>query len=288
MRILFAADVHIDQDLLAQLAQQVLERHADVLIIGGDIVPHHLPRMRSLGMLDAQADYIDRTLIPTLSRLKARCRIDIFLDFSNDDLAANHHKLLPHQDALLNLLHMQKIPLSERVDIIGYMIVPPTPFQRKDWERPDAAGVPYPPMSRVQLKGYTTGSGKIQETWLDLDAKQTIETDLAELSQQIDHPFIFVSHCPPYDTPLDVIDSGAHVGSLSIRRFIEHWSDQNMLLASLHGHIHESPSRSGSIMTQINTALCINPGQSTTLQYVLLELTPETDPPNIEILYSKF
>ena len=30
MRILFAADVHIDQDLLAQLAQQVLERHADV------------------------------------------------------------------------------------------------------------------------------------------------------------------------------------------------------------------------------------------------------------------
>ena len=220
MRILFAADVHIDQDLLAQLAQQVLERHADVLIIGGDIVPHHLPRMRSLGMLDAQADYIDRTLIPTLSRLKARCQIDIFLDFSNDDLAANHHKLVQHQDGLLNLLHMQKKPLSERVDIIGYMIVPPTPFQRKDWEKPDAAGAPYPPMSRVQLKGYTTGSGKIQETWLDLDAKQTIETDLAELSQQIDRPFIFVSHCPPYDTPLDVINSGSHFGSLSIRRFI--------------------------------------------------------------------
>jgi Icc-related predicted phosphoesterase len=111
---------------------------------------------------------------------------------------------------------------------------------------------------------------------------------LAESSQQIDRPFIFVSHCPSYDTPLDVINSGAHVGSLSIRRFIEHWSDRSMPLASLHGHIHESPRRSGSIMTQVNTALSINPGQSTTLQYLLLELTHDTDPPNIGILYSQF
>lgn len=237
-----------------------------------------------MGILDAQADYIDHCLIPTLEQLKARHRIQIFLDFGNDDLAANHYRLAQRQPDLLSLLHMRKAPLTERVDIVGYMMVPPTPFQRKDWERPDAAGAPYPAGSRIRIKGYTTGTGKIKETLLDLDSDQTIESDLAQLSRHIDRQFIFVSHCPPLDTPLDVIASGAHVGSLSIRHFIEQWSAKGLLLASLHGHIHESHKRTGAIETHINTALCINPGQGEQLQFALLELASDADPARIEIM----
>ncbi len=285
MRILFASDIHTAPNLLADVIRQAEIDRAELLIVGGDIVPHDLPLARTMGILDAQADYIDNALIPALERLKARNRIRIFLDFGNDDLAANHHRLAQCQPELLNLLHMQKAPLTERVDIVGYMMVPPTPFQRKDWERPDTADAPYAPGSRVRLKGYTTGTGRIVETWLDLDADQTIESDLAELSQHIERHFIFVSHCPPLDTPLDVVASGAHVGSLAIRRFIEQWSAKGLLLASLHGHVHESPGRTGAIATHINSALCINPGQSRQLQFVLLELATEVDPPRIEMVF---
>jgi Icc-related predicted phosphoesterase len=285
MRILFASDIHAAPNLLNDLIRQAVQDRAEALIIGGDIIPHDLPKARTMGILDAQADYIDRFLIPSLEQLKAHRRIQTFLDFGNDDLAANHHRLTQHQPDLLSLLHMRKAPLTERVDIVGYMMVPPTPFQRKDWERPDAVGAPYPPGSRIRIRGYTTGTGKIVETWLDLDSDKTIESDLAELSRHIDRHFIFVSHCPPLDTPLDVIASGAHVGSRSIRRFIEQWSAKGLLLASLHGHVHESPNRTGEIATHINTALCINPGQSGQLQFALLELTTDTDPPRIEMAH---
>lgn len=284
MRILFTSDIHAAPNLLADLARQTVQDRPEVLIIGGDIIPHDLPQTRTLGIVDAQADYIDNTLIPTLEQLKARHRIQIFLDFGNDDLAANYHRLAQCQPELLSLLHMRKSALTERVDIVGYMMVPPTPFQRKDWERPDAAGAPYPPRSRIRIKGYTTATGKIVETRLDLDSDQTIESDLAQLSRQIDRHFIFVSHCPPQGTPLDVITSGAHVGSLSIRHFIEQWSAKGLLLASLHGHVHESPQRTGAIATHINTTLCINPGQSEQLQFALLELGIDTDPLRIELV----
>jgi Icc-related predicted phosphoesterase len=86
-----------------------------------------------------------------------------------------------------------------------------------------------------------------------------------------------VAHSPPYDTPLDVLDNGAHVGSMSIRTFIEAWARKGVLIASLHGHIHESPFRSGRISTRIEKALCINPGQHSAgdhhLRYVVLELS---------------
>jgi Icc-related predicted phosphoesterase len=285
MRILFTSDIHAAPNLLTDLTRQTVQDCAEALIIGGDIVPHDLPKARTMGILDAQADYIDNALIPSLEQLKAHRQIQIFLDFGNDDLAANHHRLAQHQPELLNLLHKRKAPLTERVDIVGYMMVPPTPFQRKDWERPDAVGAPYPTGSRIRIRGYTTGTGKIVETWLDLDSDQTIESDLAELSRHIDRHFIFVSHCPPLGTPLDVIASGAHVGSLSIRRFIEQWSAKGLLLASLHGHVHESPNRTGEIATHINTALCINPGQSKQLQFALLELTTDTDTPRIEMVH---
>lgn len=287
MRILFASDIHAAPNLLTDLTRQAVQSCAEALIIGGDIVPHDLPQARTMGILDAQADYIDKALIPSLERLKARRRIQIFLDFGNDDLAANYHRLAQHQPDLLSLLHMRKAPLTEQVDIVGYMMVPPTPFQRKDWERPDALEAPYPEGSRIRIRGYTTGTGKIVETWLDLDSDQTIESDLAVLSRHIDRHFIFVSHCPPLDTPLDVIASGAHVGSLSIRHFIEKWSAKGLLLASLHGHVHESPKRTGVIATHINTALCINPGQSEQLQFALLELPSDADPPRIEMVHPR-
>ncbi len=275
MRILFAADIHVDPDHLDRLIEAALSSRADVLIIGGDIVPHYLPNAHAMDMLDAQAMYLEGTLIPALKRLKAATAITIYLDLGNDDFMANRHLLETYQDELFHLLHMRKYALTEQVDLVGYMVVPPTPFQRKDWEKPDAKGAPYPSGSRVRLKGYKTGSGRIEAFLLDLDDDETIEKDLELLSRDIDRPFILVAHCPPYDTPLDMLSSGAHVGSISIRRFIEKWSRRNLLIASFHGHIHESPRVSKAVHVHIDGTLAINPGQGRRLQYALLELSDE-------------
>jgi uncharacterized protein len=47
---------------------------------------------------------------------------------------------------------------------------------------------------------------------------------------------IFVPHAPPHGTTLDVIRSGAHVGSTAIREFI----DENHPTVVICGHIHEA------------------------------------------------
>ncbi len=47
---------------------------------------------------------------------------------------------------------------------------------------------------------------------------------------------IFVTHTPPADTKLDRISSGQHVGSISVRMFIE-YEQPDMVIC---GHIHEA------------------------------------------------
>ena len=65
-------------------------------------------------------------------------------------------------------------------------------------------------------------------------------------------------HAPPFNTKLDIISSGIHVGSKAIRNFIE--KEQPYL--TLHGHIHESPKMSGSYVDNIGKTICINLGSS--------------------------
>lgn len=284
MRILFAADIHVNPGHLQRLIQLSIDRNVDALIMGGDIVPHDLPGAHAMGILEAQAIYLESELIPGLNKLKASRDVEVFLDFGNDDFMASRRLLEPYQGKLLHLLHMQVHALTSHVDVVGYMMVPPTPFKRKDWEKPDAEAMPYPPAGRIRLKGYTTGNGYLEETLLDLESNQTIEADLAQLSGRIQRPFIFVSHCPPFDTPLDMLTGGAHVGSISIRRFIEKWSRRKLLIASLHGHVHESPEVSNAISTRINKTLSINPGQAHDLRYTLMELSGDGENCRIMLL----
>ena len=63
--------------------------------------------------------------------------------------------------------------------------------------------------------------------------------------------FIFVSHTPPKDTKVDKIYSGRHVGSQSIRRFIEERNPSVVLC----GHIHEARG-----VDRIGGTIVVNPG----------------------------
>jgi Icc-related predicted phosphoesterase len=289
MKIFYASDIHASSHHLFSLLSTADKEAVDTIIIGGDIVPHYLPDADTVGVLKAQEIYLTNVFIPAVEDFKRRRDSAIYLDLANDDFIGNR-KILENCDGeLINLLHMNKNSLNNKIDIIGYMNVPPTPFYRKDWEKPDSIETPFAKGNYILRQGYTSAGGKLEKTVLDLSSDDTIEKDMAQLSDIIDKQFIFVSHSPPYDTPLDILDNGLHVGSISIRKFIEKWALKGKIIVALHGHIHGSPKRSGSIKAFIENSLCINPGQNegegSDLRYVIFELDEKQSFPVIRIVY---
>ncbi len=288
MRLLFCTDIHASPNHLKTLLARVQSTPVDGVIVGGDIVPHYLPQFCHLNLLAAQAAYLETVFIPALKQLKQRLNLPVYLDMGNDDLAGNRFILQRYDGGLFHLLHMRRVTLNPDMDLLGYMMVPPTPFNRKDWEKPDTATVPCQCRHMIRTEGFVTINGYLEQTQLDLDGAELIATDLDRLSQKITRPFILVSHSPPFNTPLDLTHRRHHVGSVAIHDFIAKWAAKGLLVGSLHGHIHESPQISGTQQTRIGPAVCINPGQSegaeARLHCVLLHLDTRRSPPTLRLL----
>lgn len=78
---------------------------------------------------------------------------------------------------------------------------------------------------------------------------------LRQMETQIkkDKPLIFISHQPPINCKCDIITTGAHVGSVEVRSFIE----KHNPIVCFTGHIHEAASRD-----EIGNTIILNPGQA--------------------------
>ncbi|MBT3311510.1 MAG: YfcE family phosphodiesterase [Desulfobacterales bacterium] len=83
----------------------------------------------------------------------------------------------------------------------------------------------------------------------------------------VENPLILVSHQPPFQTSCDVLSSGDHVGSKSVRHFIEDYKP----LACFTGHIHESRS-----IDKIGMTYVINPGPLWQGHYAVAEINNGT------------
>lgn len=75
--------------------------------------------------------------------------------------------------------------------------------------------------------------------------------------------FILVSHSPPVNTNVDILWSGAHVGSSAVREFIE----EKKPILVLTGHIHESRGKD-----TINGSLIVNPGPARRGLYATVDI----------------
>ena len=62
---------------------------------------------------------------------------------------------------------------------------------------------------------------------------------------------LFICHAPPFNTPLDMVTNGQHVGSKAVRSFIEDYQPD----LCVTGHIHE-----GKGEFRIGRTLILNPG----------------------------
>ena len=280
MKILYCSDIHENEEHLSTLFRKAKKERVSAAIIGGDLIPKQrffkLFRTREYNKLPiVQAEYIQNELVPAIRAYKRQHADTVFyLDIGNDDFFIARRPLeTAEEEGLLRLLHMRKWPLTEEIDILGYMAVPPTPFAIKDLEKADSV-IEFACSVDSRRTGLFTspdGKGLVIED-LQWDETSTIEYDLQQLEKQIDKPFIFVCHAPPFGTALDTMWNGIHVGSRAVLQWIEKWGADGRLLASFHGHIHESSRASGKIADYINGVPCFNPGQAELFQSYVFDL----------------
>jgi Icc-related predicted phosphoesterase len=277
MRLVYAADLHGDIDSYRSLFDLAIRTGARAAIVGGDLLPHAITLQTAL---QVQRDFIAQQLRPLLEWVRAHHpEIDIYLLPGNDDWAAAIRELEQLEQAgLVFPLHERVYSLTPQPPLLsrreresraaagvrvgdslwlaGYACVPLTPFSIKDYERRDDG--PLPPFSFGMA--YTSWGGEIQPASAEaLAARPSIAEALAALAEQSDpQRTIYVCHTPPFNTPLDHMPRGRHVGSKALRAFIE----QHAPPLTLHGHIHESPEMSGRYAAQLGATWSINPGHN--------------------------
>ena len=225
-----------------------MEEQPAGVFLGGDLLPSGLG---SLVTGEGQyRDFLTDYLVPRFNDLKSRMESeypDVFLILGNDDPRIEEGAFREMADkGLWHYAHNREIPFRG-FRVFGYSYVPPTPFHLKDWERYDVSRY-IPPGSVSPEEG-----GRTVEV-IPLEVRYaTIQQDLEVLAGEgtLDRA-VFLFHTPPHETALDraaldgkcvdYVPLDLHVGSIAVRRFIE----RRQPLATLHGHIHESPRLTGS------------------------------------------
>jgi Icc-related predicted phosphoesterase len=114
----------------------------------------------------------------------------------------------------------------------------------------------------VGLSGSLPCPGKTPNEYTD----EEYDAILGALDIPAKQPLIFVSHQPPFNTLNDQVSPGFHVGSKSIRQFIE----MHQPLICFTGHIHE-----GIGIDTIGQTRIVNPGPAGAGNFAIAELEKE-------------
>ena len=262
MRILFTTDLHgctWKYDRLAALAE---ESGAHVIINGGDM----LPKDRDLHQ---QGDFIREYLEGHWGRFET-AGIDYLCYPGNDDLRI-FDALFEQTCAKFAHVHdiaQKKVKLGG-YEFVGMNWVVDYPFRLKDRCRMDTGDYQLQPQ-------YGSGVLSAPDGWEELPDWQAYSRTLPTIEEELNglvrpdvmSKAVYVVHMPPAGIGLDVCHSSEAVGSVALTRFLEKTQPR----LSLHGHIHESPEVTGKWQAHIGGTLCIQPGQSTDLTYVVVDL----------------
>jgi Icc-related predicted phosphoesterase len=257
MRVVYTSDLHGNRDHYTQVVHLAAEQGARAIILGGDLFPNDHDPARGLIL---QRAFVREFFEPWLQRIRTQFRsLTVYALPGNEDWASTADLLVDLAEAKLCYpLHHQAWRLNGALWLAGSSLVPITPFVAKDWDRLEGVG-PEPPFPACG--GFRSAYGLLRMVTLaDLQALPTLADELAILAVQSEPgQTIYTLHSPPYATALDRLSDGRAVGSRAVRAFIE----QHQPPLTLHGHIHESPTVSGSYADRIGRTICVNAGQST-------------------------
>ncbi|MDT8323112.1 MAG: metallophosphoesterase [Bacteroidota bacterium] len=258
MHCFFASDLHGHQHRYETLFARIASDAPDAVFLGGDLLPAHA---RSAGRhYPPVADFFSDFLLPKLRVLRSDMKDRyprLFLILGNDDPRTQEVRFRdPARAELWTYVHDSRAAWG-RYTVYGYACVPPTPFQLKDWERYD--------VSRYVDPGCVSPEEGRRTVPVDTHALRygSIKEDLEELTGDDNLArALMLFHSPPYQTVLDraALDGKSvdhvpldvHVGSVAIRRFIERRQPR----ISMHGHIHESATITGSWKERIGETWC--------------------------------
>lgn len=256
----FVSDLHGHKDRYEKLFGVIREQHPDAVFLGGDLFPHsHMPNH---GAGADESGFVKGYLAPGLIAARQALGDDypaIFLIMGNDDARFEEAAVLEVADlGVWQYAHGARLPW-ETWSVYGYAYTPPSPFRLKDWERYD--------VSRNVEPGCISPEEGIRSVSIpEREMKYaTIAEDLRRLAGdgELDRAIILF-HAPPYRTNLDraaldgrMIDHApvdVNIGSIAIRRFIE----TRQPLLTLHGHVHESATLTGSWRDTIGKSICLS------------------------------
>lgn len=256
----FVSDLHGHSDRCEKLFSLIADEKPDALFIGGDIMPS--ANMHRNSILAAYNDFIDGFFASELLKLKVTLGSrypGVFLILGNDDGKFIETKVLEWEaKGIWEYVHFKKT-LFDGHNVYGYSYVPPTPFRLKDWEKYDVSRFVDPGCVSPEDGFITVPANK---NGLKYD---TIKNDLELLAGRDETGnSIFLFHSPPYKTNLDEaplkgktienVPLDINVGSIAIRKFIE----LKQPLITLHGHIHESSTLTGSWKDKIGDTFCFS------------------------------
>lgn len=255
MRICFTSDLHGREILYAQLADLVIRERPDLLLLGGDL----LPDGSEWDPAGAQSAFLRERFMPTLARLRERVaglRVACIL---------GNHECVSVEPVFREAEAREELVLLEPgrpwrkngLSFLGFSCTPPTPHWLKDFERLDMPGDPLPEFAGV---AWDARRGRPTQVVAEryYRAEHSLEAELSA-ARRPEGLWIFVCHAPPHGTRLDQLPGVEHpIGSRAVRAFIE----RTRPYLSLHGHVHESPQKSGSILDRVGDVACVNPGQS--------------------------
>ena len=261
MKVLYTSDLHGEIYLYQELLTLAISSFAEIIALGGDLLPSFPPSKRYEDMVPNQRAFVGQFLCPFLKRMTETTSVKhIFLIPGNWDLGYSYLFKKPVEGMID--LNQRSYRMKNGYELIGYPFVPPTPFRPKDYEKMDDPEAAWPPQKNPS---YVRSSDQTDQlTSVDpypyLRQRKTIREDLNRLPKPMDQKkAIYIMHSPPFGTRLDFIPGGKSAGSRSIKAFIE----ENQPLLTLHGHLHESPELSGTYCDRIGETLSINPGQFT-------------------------
>jgi Icc-related predicted phosphoesterase len=261
--VIYATDLHGDTAKYRQLLKIARSVKAVAMLNGGDLFP------TNGDLLSEQAEFVERFLPNYFEDVQA-AEIPFICCLGNDDLAAcdlSFSSLVARFSVVHNLTR-QSCRLGD-YEIVGLDLVVDYPYRLKDRCRLDTDSSPVPRLRSRALLSSSSGWHEVQDWHRYIQSLPSIDSELTLLpAPSQPENTILLFHMPPDRVGLDCCDDGRNVGSSSIRRFIEDRQPR----VSLHGHIHESPEFSGVWKTRLNKSLCIQPGQGSSLTYVVLDL----------------
>lgn len=279
MKLLYTSDLHGNKNKYVGVIESAFTHKADAVILGGDLLPFGNSIVKTQLLFIPEFLKFAKTLTIDLG-------ISLYYILGNNDLKIFDTKLIMALDGsgLDNVHwidHRPKHLGNEGLWIIGVSEICDLPFELKDRCRLDISQDK--PFRELQKgNAYFSSAIKMDLVKMDINdyAKHLLVIESLEdilNGLQIDDwsKTILVTHDPPYGTGLDVTSWGNAVGSRAILEFIE----KKQPMFSLHGHIHESPNKSGIWHNTIISTISIQPGQPfRELSYVIIDTeTYETE-----------